>query len=250
MKGFALVTGGAKRLGRACAEALAAEGFGIALHYNASATEAEAFAADLRRQGAMVVLQQANLADPAAAAGLIPAFEAAGASPITALINSASVFEHDVFDDLTPEQFEWQMRVNALAPLLLMQAFAKALPEQRRGVIVNFLDYKLAQPYPDHVTYTLSKYALMGATELGARALSPRIRVNAVAPGYVLPAPNQSEADFQRLHAQTPLAQGATAADVASAVRLLVTNEALTAQTIYVDAGLRMAPRERDFSFL
>lgn len=250
MKGFALVTGGAKRLGRACAEALAEEGYGIALHYHASAAEARLLASALTSQGANVVVQQADLANPLAAAALHSAFHAAGANPITALVNSASLFEHDLFDDLTAEQFERQMRVNALAPVLLMQSFAQSLPEHRRGVIVNFLDYKLAQPYPDHVTYTLSKYALSGATELGARALAPRIRVNAVAPGYVLPAPNQSEADFARLHAQTPLGYGATAKDVAAAVRLLVTNEALTGQTIYVDAGLRMAPRDRDFSFL
>lgn len=250
MRGFALITGGAKRLGRACAEALAAEGYGIALHYNASAGDAQAFAAELQGRGTPVALQRADLADPMAASGLVQAFVAAGAAPLTALVNSASVFEHDVFEDLTAEQFERQMRVNALAPTLLMQAFAAALPADQRGVVVNFLDYKLAQPYPDHLTYTMSKYALWGATELGARALAPRIRVNAVAPGYVLPAPNQTDADFARLHAQTPLARGATALDVAAAVRLLVTNEALTAQTIYVDAGLRMAPRDRDFSFL
>jgi NAD(P)-dependent dehydrogenase (short-subunit alcohol dehydrogenase family) len=250
MKGFALVTGGAKRLGRACAEALAEEGYGIALHYNTSAAEAEAFAAALQSRGTAVVLRQADLADSGAALGLVAAFEAAGASPVTALINSASLFEHDVFGDVTPEQFERQMRVNALSPTLLMQAFAKALPADRRGAVVNFLDYKLAQPYPDHLTYTMSKYALLGATELGARALAPRIRVNAVAPGYVLPAPNQTDGDYARLHSQTPLGYGATANDVAEAVRLLVTNDALTAQTIYVDAGLRMAPRDRDFSFL
>ena len=88
--------------------------------------------------------------------------------------------------------------------------------------MVNFLDFKLANPYPDHFSYTLSKYALAGATELLARALAPRVRVNAVAPGYVLPAPGQSEEDYKRLHAQTPLEYGPTAEDIAHAVRFLI----------------------------
>jgi NAD(P)-dependent dehydrogenase (short-subunit alcohol dehydrogenase family) len=249
-QGFALVTGAGKRLGRACALRLAAEGFGIAAHFNASAAEAESLVAEVRAAGGDAYALPADLADAEAAHSLVGRFAGAGASPITALVNCASIFDHDTLETLTPTAFQRAMTVNALAPILLMQSMASALPTDRSGVIVNFLDFKLAQPYPDHFSYTLSKYALMGAGELAARGLAPRIRVNAVAPGYVLPAPGQDEADFNRLHAQTPLGRGATADDVAEAVALLVTNQALTAQTIYVDSGLRFRSLERDFSFL
>jgi NAD(P)-dependent dehydrogenase (short-subunit alcohol dehydrogenase family) len=137
-----------------------------------------------------------------------------------------------------------------LTPSLLAREFAEALPEHARGAIVNFLDFKLASPYPDHFSYTLSKYALAGATELLARALAPRVRVNAVAPGYVLPAPGQSDVDFQRLHADTPLDYGPTPEDVARAARFLIENEAVTGQTIYVDAGRRFRSFERDMGFM
>ena len=108
---------------------------------------------------------------------------------------------------------------------------------------------KLAAPYADHFSYTLSKYALSGASELAARALAPRVRVNAVASGYVLPSPGQSEEDFRRLHPQTPLGRGTTPQDVATAVLFLLENEAVTGQTIYLDSGLRFAPADRDFMF-
>jgi NAD(P)-dependent dehydrogenase (short-subunit alcohol dehydrogenase family) len=115
---------------------------------------------------------------------------------------------------------------------------------------VNFLDFKLASPYPDHFSYTLSKYALSGATDLLARALAPRVRVNAVAPGYVLPALGQSDADFQRLHDDTPLKRGPTPEDIAGAVRFLIENEAVTGQTIYVDGGRRFQSFDRDMGFM
>jgi NAD(P)-dependent dehydrogenase (short-subunit alcohol dehydrogenase family) len=249
VKGWALITGAGKRLGRACAVALARDGYGIAAHYNSSGADAEALAQEVIAGGGSAVALQADLSDAAAASGLIDAFAARHAWPMTVLVNSASLFEFDTLQTFTVAEFERHMRVNTLSPLILMQTFAAALPEERGGVIINFLDYKLVQPYPDHFTYTLSKYALMGATELAARGLAPRIRVNAVAPGYVLPGINQSDADFERLHGQTPLGRGATAEDVASAVMLLVSNPALTAQTIYVDAGLRFRSVERDFSF-
>ncbi len=248
--GYALVTGAGKRLGRACALRLAQEGYGIAAHYNASAADAESLVAQVIAGGGAGVALGADLADATAATTLLARFLEVGAGPVTALINSASIFEHDTLQDFTPAAFTRAMQINTLSPLTLMQAMAAALPADRRGVIVNFLDFKLAQPYPDHLTYTLSKYALMGATELAARGLAPRIRVNAVAPGYVLSAPGQDAADFARLHAQTPLARGATEADVADAVAFLALNQALTAQTIYVDAGLRFRALDRDFSFL
>jgi NAD(P)-dependent dehydrogenase (short-subunit alcohol dehydrogenase family) len=168
---------------------------------------------------------------------------------MTALVNSAAIFDHDTIETFGADAFERHMRVNALAPGLIAKQFAAALPAVETGAVVNILDFKLTQPYPDHFSYTLSKYALAGATELLARALAPRVRVNAVAPGYVLPAPGQADADFQRLHAQTPLARGVSPDDIAGAALFLIEAPAVTGQTIAVDAGLRFRPRERDLAF-
>lgn len=244
-RGWALVTGGGKRLGRAAALALADAGYDIVVHYNGSQADADATCADIMARGRDAASVRADLSDDAQAAGLV----AAAGKPLTALVNSAAIFEHDDLAGFSPAALSRHMAINAQAPLRLMQAFAAALPGASRGVVVNFLDFKLASPYPDHLSYTLSKYALMGATEMLARALAPRIRVNAVAPGYALPAPGQSDADFARLHAQTPLAYGATPEDVGRAVAYLATAPAVTGQTIYVDAGLRHQSHETDFAF-
>jgi NAD(P)-dependent dehydrogenase (short-subunit alcohol dehydrogenase family) len=248
-RGWALVTGGGRRLGRAVALQAAAAGFDVVVHYNASRGEAEAVARDIEASGVRAALIGGDLSDPDIAADIVPRAIAETRAPLAALVNSAAIFEHDALADFTPRALARHIAINTTAPILLSRAFAAALPEAARGAIVNFLDFKLAQPYPDHFSYTLSKYALMGAGELLTRALLPRVRVNAVAPGYVLPAPGQPEADYLRLHAQTPLERGATAEELAQAVVFLLTNEAITGQTIYVDAGLRLESHERDFAF-
>jgi NAD(P)-dependent dehydrogenase (short-subunit alcohol dehydrogenase family) len=245
VRGWALITGGARRLGRASALALAEAGYDIVVHYNGSSADADETCRDIKACGRSAISVQGNLSDAQSASGLV----AAAGRPLTALINCAAIFEHDDITTLGPDALERHMAINARAPVLLIQAFASALLADQRGVVVNFLDFKLASPYPDHLSYTLSKYALMGATEVLARALAPRIRVNAVAPGYTLPSPGQPDADFQRLHAKTPLAYGATAQDVGAAVAYLATSPAVTGQTIYVDSGLRMISHETDFSF-
>jgi NAD(P)-dependent dehydrogenase (short-subunit alcohol dehydrogenase family) len=246
---WVLVTGAGQRLGRAVALHLGAHGWNVAAHHNSSAATAETAAAEIRTGGGVAVTIGADLSYPAAAAAIVARAAAAAGAPLTALVNCAAIFEHDLADTFTSEGFDRHMHVNALAPALLAQAFAAALPDDAHGAIVNFLDFKLVQPYPDHFTYTLSKYALAGATELLARALAPRVRVNAVAPGYALPSPGQADADFERLHAATPLAYGATPDDIAGAVRYLLEAPAVTGQTIYVDAGLRFWSRDRDLAF-
>lgn len=247
---WALVTGAGQRLGRAVALDLAHAGWDVVIHYHRSETAAEAVAGDVRASGRKAALARADLNDAAERGALIgQAMEVADAT-LSALVNCAAIFEHDTIDSLSEAALQKHMSVNALTPSLLAREFAEALPEAARGVVVNFLDFKLANPYPDHFSYTLSKYALAGATELLARALAPRVRVNAVAPGYVLPAPGQSEADFQRLHDDVPLKRGPNPEDVAHAVRFLIENAAVTGQTIYVDAGRRFVSHERDMGFM
>lgn len=244
---WALVTGAGKRLGRAVALELARGGWDIAVHYLGSDKDAEATANDIRKLGREAATLKANLSDPKVLPNLVRDAQAAAGGKLAALVNAAATFDHDVIETLTPEKFEAQMRVNALAPSMLARAFAAAVTE--RGAIVNFLDFKLATPYPDHFSYTLSKYALAGATEMLARALAPNVRVNAVAPGYVLPAPGQSDADYQKKHADTPLARGTTPDDIAKTVRFLIESPAITGQTIFVDSGLRFRSFEKDIGF-
>jgi NAD(P)-dependent dehydrogenase (short-subunit alcohol dehydrogenase family) len=247
---WALVTGAGQRLGRAVALELSRAGWGVVIHYNRSESAAQSLAKEIREGGAAAALARANLSQPAERAALIGhAVNSAGA-PLTALVNCAAIFEHDTIDTLSEEALQRHIGINTLTPSLLAREFAEALPEDARGVVVNFLDFKLANPYPDHFSYTLSKYALAGATELLARALAPRVRVNAVAPGYVLAAPGQADADFQRLHDDVPLKRGPAPEDVAHAVRFLIENPAVTGQTIYVDSGRRFVTYERDMGFM
>ncbi|MBY0563477.1 MAG: SDR family oxidoreductase [Hyphomonadaceae bacterium] len=247
---WALVTGAGQRLGRAVALHLARHSWNIAVHYRSSVSEAEAVADEARVFGVSALAIAADLAEQSERHALISRAVAAAGAPITALVNCAALFEHDTIDTFTEDAFARHMAVNALTPALLAREFAEALPEDARGAIVNFLDFKLANPYPDHFSYTLSKYALAGATDLLARALAPRVRVNAVAPGYVLPAPGQSDTDFRRLHDDTPLQSGPTPEQIAYAVRFLVENDAITGQTIYVDSGRRFSSHDRDMAFM
>lgn len=247
---WALITGAAQRLGRAVALELGRHGWGVVIHHRASHEAAQALAREIRAYGGAAALVSAELGDEVERHALIAHAHAAASAPLSALINCAAMFEHDTIDTLGEESLLKHMRVNALAPSLLAREFAEALPETERGAVINFLDFKLANPYPDHFSYTLSKYALMGATDLLARALAPRVRVNAVAPGYALPAPGQAQADYERLHQQTPLHRGPSAEDVAHAARFLIENEAVTGQTIYVDSGRRFQSHDRDMGFM
>lgn len=249
MTGWVLITGAGQRLGRAVALEAARRGWSIVAHYRASAGAAEDVAAQARELGVGAATVAADLADADAAAALVARATDTAGGPLSALVNCAAIFEHDTVTNASAAAFDRHMQINALAPVLLTKAFAEALAPDAAGAVVNFLDFKLAQPYPDHFSYTLSKYALAGATELMARALAPRVRVNAVAPGFTLPAPDQSEADFARLHAQTPLARGVEPGDVAAAVLFLLEAPAITGQTLTVDAGLRFRPRDRDLAF-
>lgn len=170
-KGAALVTGASKRIGRALAEALAEDGYALAVHYNASREEADAFVAAIEAKGGRAAALGADLSDPDAAAGLIDAARAA-LGPVSVLVNSASVFEDDAYDTLTAASFRRHMDANALAPALLSQTFAAQAPDG--AMIFNLLDYKLFNMNADFFSYTLSKAALMTMTQMLARALAPK----------------------------------------------------------------------------
>jgi len=231
-----LITGAAKRLGRAIALDLAASGWNVALHYNSSAAEAEAVAAEARSHGVKATPLKADLAREAETATLV-AQAAAAVGPLTALINSASIFENDDWKSATRQSWDTHIEVNLRAPLVLSQTFAAQLPEGEQGNIINIVDQRVLKPTPQFLSYSLSKAGLYWLTTTLAQGMAPRIRVNAVGPGPTLRNERQSVADFERQRGATLLGHGAEPTDICAAVRYLLEAPAVTGQMIAADGG-------------
>jgi NAD(P)-dependent dehydrogenase (short-subunit alcohol dehydrogenase family) len=231
-----LITGAAKRLGRAIVLDLAGAGWNIALHYHGSAEDAEKTAAEARSLGVKLVTLKADLSREEETAALVG--RASGElGPLTALINSASLFENDDWQSATRKSWDAHIETNLRAPFLLSQQFALALPKGRSGNIINIIDQRVLKPTPQFLSYSLSKAGLYWLTTTLAQALGPNIRVNAVGPGPTIRNARQSEADFARQRDATVLGRGAEPADVAAAIRYLLSAEAVTGQMIAVDGG-------------
>ncbi|CAA9209680.1 MAG: FolM Alternative dihydrofolate reductase 1 [uncultured Acetobacteraceae bacterium] len=233
----ALVTGGAKRLGRAICLGLAGAGFDVALHYGASAAEAEGTAEAIQALGRRAVVLRADLAREAEVAALLPAAAAALGRPIGVLVNNASAFERDEWDDATRESWDSHLEPNLRAPFVLTQAFARALPAGAEGAVVNMLDQRVWSPTPHFLSYTLSKAGLWSLTQQFALALAPRIRVNGIGPGPALPSPRQSAEQFARQCASVPLGRGTGPEEVARAVLCVLALPAMTGQMLALDGG-------------
>ena len=232
----ALVTGGGKRLGRAIALALAEAGYAVAVHYNGSATEAAATAADVAAFGVTWVALKADLSDEAAVRGLVPAATAA-LGPIGVLVNNASTFERDEWDDVTRASWDGHIEPNLRAPFVLMQDFARALPADAEGLVVNMLDERVWSLTPHFVSYTVSKMGLWGLTQSMALALAPRIRVNGIGPGPALPNSRQTQAQFDRQARSVPLQRGPALAEIGRAVLAMLELRSMTGQMIALDGG-------------
>lgn len=238
-----LVTGGAKRLGASIARACAAAGWHVLVHYGNSADEARALAAELR--GAAIGGDLENTAELGA---FFERARTAAGGTIDALVNSASQFEEDRPERIDPKLAARLYAVNCTAPALLAAAVA-GQPGLHAGAVVNLLDQKLSSPNPDFFSYSLTKYALAGATEMMAMAFAPRVRVNAVAPGLTLPSGDQSAAEFDRVSRENLLRRPVGAEQVAAAVLYLLDAESVTGQTLYVDSGQRFLKREGDVMY-
>ncbi|UAK26637.1 SDR family NAD(P)-dependent oxidoreductase [Sphingomonas nostoxanthinifaciens] len=242
----AIVTGGARRLGKVFARALAADGWTLLIHYHESAGEAEALAAEIG-SGARTV--QADLSSVEGPAQVIAAL--AGMPPAAMLVNSASRFAEDGFGTMTAASFDAHVSANVRGPALLTQAFAAAVQAGAGALVVNLLDAKLAQPNPDFYSYTLSKIALAGVTELSARVLAGRgIRVCGIAPAVTLVSGKQTREDFEAVHRMNALGRGVEADDLVAALRFIVASPRLTGQTITVDAGQRFLALPRDVQYM
>lgn len=236
----ALVTGGAQRLGRAIALELAGHGFDVAIHCNSSITAAEETRALVQALGRRAVIVRADLATEADVVRLIPqAGEALG--PIGVLVNNASRFENDEWQDASRASWDAHLEPNLRAPFVLTQAFAGALlataDAGAEGVIVNMIDQRVWSLTPHFVSYTISKAGLWALTQTMALALAPRIRVNAIGPGPALPSPRQTEAQFARQSASVPLGRGTNPDEVARAVICILSLPAMTGQMIALDGG-------------
>jgi len=231
-----LVTGAAKRLGRAIALDLAADGWNVAIHYNSSQADAESAAQAVRALGAEAASLPCDLSKETEVATLVDR-AAAAIGPLTALINSASLFENDDWQSATRKTWDDHIETNLRAPMLLSQLFAKQLPANATGNIINIIDQRVLKPTPQFLSYSLSKAGLYWLTTILAQGMGPRIRVNAIGPGPTLKNPRQSDADFNRQRNATILGHGAEPADICAAVGYLLNAEAVTGQMIAVDGG-------------
>ena len=240
-----LITGAAKRLGRAIALKLAGAGYDIAIHYRSSKPEAETLAAEVKALGRRAALVDGDLAKEAEVETFVPRAGAA-LGPLTALVNSASVFEDDGIATMTRRSWDKHIETNLRAPLVLSQAFAKQLPAGPDGAIVNIIDQAVLNLTPQFLSYTVSKAGLWTLTQTLAQALAPRIRVNAVAPGPSLKAERQSQANFDRQVQSTLLQRPSEPADIAGAVHYLLSARVVTGQMIAVDSGQHLAWRRDD----
>jgi len=246
-----LVTGAARRIGRAIALELARAGFDLALHHRRSADEAQALAAELRALGVRAECFAADLADEAACRALVPAV-VERLSRLDAVVNNASHFEYDDAASFGHAAMEAHWRANTAPAILLAQALARHLEGCTEvGCVVNLSDQKLWNPNPDYFSYTLSKAALDAATTMLAMALAPRVRVAAVAPGVTLVSGTaMDDTGFAAAHRMTPLGRSSTPEDVARAVRFVIESPAITGTTIVVDGGQHLARQPRDVAFL
>jgi len=246
----ALVTGGARRLGREMALELAAHGWDLAVHYRSSEAEALDTVRELGARGAHARAFGADLADEAACRALVP--EVLGHfGRLQAVVNNASLFEYDDVQTFGSFSMERHWRSNVAPAVILARALHEHLQGSARvGCVVNLLDQKLWNPNPDYLSYTLSKAALEAANTLLAQALAPQLRVCGVAPGVTLPSGPMDQAGFAAAHQLTPLRRSSTGPDIARAVRFLLESPAITGTTLLVDGGQHLSAQPRDVMFL
>ena len=238
--GTVLVTGAAKRLGREIALDFARRGWRVGVHYHASAAEALALVAEIESAGGSATALEADLARTDVLSPLI-ATCGKRLGPLTCLVNNAACFDWDSIATVDEQSWQSHLDVNLRAPIFLTQAFAKRLPQGAIGNVINVIDQKVLRLDPEFFSYTVAKSALWAATQMLAQALAPRIRVNAVAPGPVLPSQNQDETSFEHEVGATLLKRPVSADDVTAAIHFLLETPSVTGQMIALDSGQHLA---------
>jgi NAD(P)-dependent dehydrogenase (short-subunit alcohol dehydrogenase family) len=240
-----LVTGGARRLGEAISRYLAKSGWFVVIHCNQSVEAAEALVAEIK-QGAVV---RQDLLDTDACASLIGRAAEAAGRPLAALVNNAAIFDYDTALDVSPEMLEDHWRINLAAPLMLSAAFAKQAVDEDNPGIVNIVDQKIVNPNPDFFSYTASKAALGGMLAPMALGFAGKCRVNAVAPGALLPSFGRSQESFDRIKADNPQHQAIDLEEVARAVGFLLESKAANGETLFAANGQQLVSSLRDVMF-
>ncbi|MFD1912723.1 SDR family oxidoreductase [Halodurantibacterium flavum] len=250
MTGRALVTGAGQRLGQAMAIYLAGRGLDVAVHYAGSADGAEATARAVRDAGCKAAVLQADLLQEQEAQALLPRAAKALGGPLTVLVNNASIFEYDNFRTATRESWDRHMESNLRAPFVLTQAFAAQAPDPltdargepvAQGLIVNMVDQRVLKLTPEFASYTIAKMGLWALTQTAARALAPRVRVNAIGPGPTLQGAQQKEEQFRRQRAGTVLQRGSNPEDITAALGYFLDAPGVTGQLICTDGGQHLA---------
>jgi len=241
----ALVTGGSRRVGRAIAEGLAKEGWAVAVHWRSNESEAADAAASCLRLGApKVAAVHADLAIPADRQSLVDRAAEALGGPLTLLVNNASRFAPDGYRAGETDEADRNLAVGLIAPFALVRAFAQRLPSDGAASVVNILDADLSRPAAGFASYRLAKAGLAAMTEDAALALAPGIRVNAIAPGPVLPAVRERRAHFERSRLQAPLRRHATLEEILSSLFHILRCPSMTGATLPLDGGRRLGLRE------
>lgn len=240
----ALVTGGAKRIGRAIVLALARRQWTVAIHYNTSENDARQLAAEIASAGGQAGIFQADLASEEATASLITRVTAK-IGPLNALINNASVFEYDTPETASRASWDVHMQVNLRAPFVLTQAFAAQPHLADGGNVINIIDQRVWNLTSQFTSYTLSKSALWTLTQTLALALAPRIRVNAIGPGPTMPSSRQTEESFRRQWASLPLERRVGPEEIGEAVAFILDAPSMTGQMIALDGGEHLVRRQR-----
>jgi NAD(P)-dependent dehydrogenase (short-subunit alcohol dehydrogenase family) len=250
-----LITGAARRIGRALALGFAAAGWDVAVHFGSSKAQADEVVAEIVALGRQAVALQADLAVEAEVIRLVPGCMAALGRPVC-IVNNASAFDEDTARDIGYERLLQQTAVNLGAPLVLARMLYEVTPdaartdEALRGVVVNLLDQKLYNMNPDYLSYTLSKAALQTATVALAQALAPKLRVVGLAPGLTLQSAGQTPDGFEAAHRVTPLGRASRPEDIVAAALYLADAAGVTGTTLVVDGGQHLVPSPRDVMFL
>jgi NAD(P)-dependent dehydrogenase (short-subunit alcohol dehydrogenase family) len=245
--GSVLITGAAKRIGRQLALELAGVGYDVAVHCNNSVREAEDVAKLIRDMGQRAVVVQGDLALVDTPERLISeaSFALGG---LHALINNASIFEPDEVGSITSASWAEHQDTNLRAPVLLSQSFAKQLPADSYGNIINIIDQRVWKLNPKFFSYTASKAALWTVTRTLAQALAPRIRVNAIGPGPALPNIRMDDEDFAKQSRLTLLGRGTSPAEISATVKFILSQPALTGQMIVLDGGQHLVWQTPDIT--
>ncbi len=251
----ALITGGAKRLGKAMVLHLAAKGVNVVIHYSSSAKEAEQTAQQAIAFGVEAAIVHGDLLEKSDTKALIDRAVDAIGGPLDVLINNASIFEYDNLENASFESWDRHINSNLRAPVFLTQAFARQAPKAvkdengepvAQACVINMVDMRVKKLTPEFATYTLAKSGLWAFTQTAAQFLAPHIRVNGIGPGPTLIGTRQSETHFARQRAATILERGSNPEEICKAMDFILDIDGLTGQLICMDGGQHLSWKTQD----